>query len=519
MLKILIFTGKQSYPIIEKVIQSVKTHIIEIEEAPISVSAFLTESLVETILNTKSKFNYDLVLLPGFVQWDSTTLEEKFSVRIRKGPEFASDLPPLLKNIEKVDLSCTIPANKLFEHSGETLYNQIVQEQYEIAKENLGPHTFYINREKSDLIIGRNLPPPIIAEIVNCTSKSDKSIIKKATHYIKSGANIIDIGCVSNKPNPLRVKEIIQILRNNFNILLGIDSMDPSEILAAVDMNIDMILSFDIGNYKDFIDIPKDIPIVILPTNIREGIFPSNPEIRVEKLLILTNILKNHGFTKLIADPLLETPISPGICNSLETYFLYKKLPPKNQLPLFFGVSNVVELMDIDSIGINGLLASIAVELDMGVLFTVEHSSKLFGGVRELKDSIKLNYLAKNKKTPPINQGLSLFKAKGKTSQKIPQINEDNAILVNTLNQDYIPDDKGYFRVFVNQFVRKIYVLFYSIQDNLLHIFIGNNSEAISKEIIKQNITSDIYHLNYLGRELSKAEMSLLLGKPYIQDE
>ncbi|GAG94560.1 unnamed protein product, partial [marine sediment metagenome] len=179
-IKILIITGKQSYPIIKKVIKSVKTHTIEIEEAPISVSAFLNESLTEAILKAKSIFTYDLVLLPGFVQWDSTALEEKFSVRIRKGPEFASDLPPLLKNLEKVDLSNTVPANKLFERLGEALYNQIVQEQYETAKENLGPHTFYINEEKSDLIIGRNLPTPIIAEIVNCTSKSDKSILEKA---------------------------------------------------------------------------------------------------------------------------------------------------------------------------------------------------------------------------------------------------------------------------------------------------------------------------------------------------
>ncbi|MHA2183246.1 MAG: dihydropteroate synthase, partial [Promethearchaeota archaeon] len=296
----------------------------------------------------------------------------------------------------------------LFERSGEEIYNQIVQEQYEIAKENLGTLTFYVNEKKSDLIIGRNLPPPIIAEIVNCTNKSDKSIIKKAKHYIDSGADIIDIGCVSNKPNPLRVKEIILLLRSNFNILLSIDSMDPSEILAAVDVNIDMILSLDIGNYKDFINIPKDIPIVILPTNIKKGDFPKNPRIRIENLQVLTKKLRNCGFTKLIADPLLETPISPGICNSLETYFLYKNLPPNEQLPLFFGISNVVELMDIDSIGINGLLSSIAVELDIGVVFTVEHSPKLFGGVGELKDSIRLNYLAKNKKTPPINQGLSL---------------------------------------------------------------------------------------------------------------
>ncbi|MHA2183245.1 MAG: DUF4346 domain-containing protein [Promethearchaeota archaeon] len=82
-----------------------------------------------------------------------------------------------------------------------------------------------------------------------------------------------------------------------------------------------------------------------------------------------------------------------------------------------------------------------------------------------------------------------------------------------------MPDDRGYFRIYLNQLLRKIYVLFYSIQDKLLQIFIGDNAEAISKEIIKQNLTDDIFHLSYLGRELKKAEMSLLLGKPYIQDE
>ena len=37
--------------------------------------------------------------------------------------------------------------------------------------------------------------------------------------------------------------------------------MDSSEILAAVDQHIDMILSLDIGNYKNFLTIPKNIPI------------------------------------------------------------------------------------------------------------------------------------------------------------------------------------------------------------------------------------------------------------------
>jgi dihydropteroate synthase-like protein len=225
---------------------------------------------------------------------------------------------------------------------------------------------------------------------VNCTEKTNENILKKVKHYVNSGAEIIDIGCVSNKPNPERIKEIMKLIRSNFDILISIDSMDSKEINAAVEEEIDLILSLDLGNYKEFLNLPKTIPIVILPTNVKEAYFPKDAETRVKNLFKLTSELQNNGFKKLIADPLLETPISPGICNSLEAYFLYKKKISEEkyrnfELPLFFGISNVVELMDIDSVGINGILASIAIELDIGILFTVEHSTKLMGGVRDLK--------------------------------------------------------------------------------------------------------------------------------------
>ena len=220
----------------------------------------------------------------------------------------------------------------------------------------------------------------------------------------------------------------------------------------------------------------------------------------------------------------METPISPGICNSLESYFLYKRKVNDNkykdfELPLFFGISNVVELIDIDSVGINGLLASIAIELDMGILFTVEHSAKLMGGVRELKESVKLNYIAKHKMTPPINQGIQVFKAKAKKNQDMPSVKVDNAFIVNKMIPDYIPDENGYFRIYVNHYARKIYVLFFSNDDLILQTFIGDNAEALSKKIIQSKLTQDTYHLNYLGRELKKAEIHLILGKPYIQDD
>jgi len=376
-----------------------------------------------------------LILLPGFIQWDTTKLEKLNSIPIRKGPEFASDLPTILKRIEVIKLSNSTPANKILELSSEQEYEEILKEQLEIARGNIDSNTFFLNKDISNLMISPNLPPPIIAEIVNCPEKNDQAILRKVKHYIESGAGIIDIGCVANKPYPGRVKEIVNLIRNKFNVLISVDSMEKSEILAAVDEGIDMILSLDLGNYKDFLSIPRDIPIVLLPTNIKSAYFPKEPDVRVKNLFKLTQELRQEGFKKLIADPLLETPIIPGICNSLEAYFLYKKQVLKEEnkeleLPLFFGISNVVELMDIDSVGINGLLASIAIELDVGILFTVEHSTKLMGGVAELKESVKLSYISKFKKTPPINHGINVFKAKGKKNQGLPEIDTLNAIII-----------------------------------------------------------------------------------------
>ncbi len=458
------------------------------------------------------------------MQWDTTKLEELYSIAIRKGPEFASDLPMVLKRIDTLKLSNSTPANKMLEISSEKEYKEILKEQIEIARDNIDSNTFFVNKNTSNLMIGPNIPPPIIAEVVNCPEKNNQAILRKVKHYIESGADVIDIGCVANKPNPDRVKEIVNLIRNKFDVLISVDSMEKSEILAAVDEGIDMILSLDLGNYKDFLSIPRDIPLVILPTNIKSAYFPKEPEVRVKNLFKLTQELRQEGFKKLIADPLLETPIIPGICNSLEAYFLYKKQVLKEEyknleIPLFFGISNVVELMDIDSVGVNGLLASIAIELDMGILFTVEHSAKLMGGVRELKESVKLNYASKYKKTPPINQGISVFKAKGKTSQILPEIDTSNAIAIKESVFDYVPDKNGYFKFYVNYYAKEIYVLFFSNDNNLLKTLIGNNAETLSKKVLELELTNNLTHINYIGRELAKAEFCLFLEKPYIQDE
>ncbi|GAH11485.1 unnamed protein product, partial [marine sediment metagenome] len=127
----------------------------------------------------------------------------------------------------------------MLEISSEKEYKEILKEQIEIARDNIDFNTFFLNESTSNLMIGPNIPPPIIAEIVNCPEKNNQAILRKVKHYIESGADIIDIGCVANKPYPDRVKEIVNLIRNKFNVLISVDSMEKSEILAAVDEGID----------------------------------------------------------------------------------------------------------------------------------------------------------------------------------------------------------------------------------------------------------------------------------------
>jgi len=78
-INILIVTGLKSYSTIEKIIKPIKDHKITLEKASVSISAFISEELTENILKKNPLSEYDLVLLPGFVQWDTTKLEKKFS--------------------------------------------------------------------------------------------------------------------------------------------------------------------------------------------------------------------------------------------------------------------------------------------------------------------------------------------------------------------------------------------------------------------------------------------------------
>lgn len=81
-----------------------------------------------------------------------------------------------------------------------------------------------------------------------------------------------------------------------------------------------------------------------------------------------------------------------------------------------------------------------------------------------------------------------------------------------------VPDPAGYFVVFVDR-QRKLLSLEHYRNDGVLDAVIeGQTAAELYTPAIEQAFMSRLDHAAYLGRELARAEHSLLVGEPYVQD-
>ena len=118
------------------------------------------------------------------------------------------------------------------------------------------------------------------------------------------------------------------------------------------------------------------MPIVVIPTNQRRGIFPQEPAARVRLLERLIKKAKRLGFSKIIGDLILEPT------NVLASFVAFREFSRRNpDVPLLIGIANVVELFDADSVGLNALLARLSAEVDVSVLLVTEKTPKTRGSL------------------------------------------------------------------------------------------------------------------------------------------
>ncbi|MFY9638770.1 MAG: dihydropteroate synthase-like protein, partial [Methanobacterium sp.] len=134
-MKVLIVTAKLASSLVK--MESTKSeHDVHVHVVNTPIAAFLTpkrivEELEKYDINRRTqedsdvKFNdfdkkfdlksFEIIITPGLIRKDVSYVKQKTGIETYKGPKDAADLAIVLEMIEKLDLSPTMPADKLIE--------------------------------------------------------------------------------------------------------------------------------------------------------------------------------------------------------------------------------------------------------------------------------------------------------------------------------------------------------------------------------------------------------------------
>ena len=299
---------------------------------------------------------------------------------------------------------------------------------------------------------------------------------------------------------------------------MSIDSLDPAEIREAVHAGADLVLSADAGNIEAIAPYVSNVAVVVIPTNQRQGYFPKKAEERVQFLEEIIQQAKKLGVTRCIADLILEPS------DVLESFIAFRQFADRNpNVPLFVGVSNVTELMDADSVGVNALLARLSSEVGASILLATEKSDKAKGTVGEEVAAAKMMFLAKKRCSVPKDLGVDLLLLKDKRNREelYDKAFEKNVQVIAAEKPDLTElDAMGSFTIMVDRINEYVVALHYSHakMEKPDKIIKGKTADAVYSKIIELGLVSREDHVAYLGSELAKAEIALRTGKEYIQD-
>jgi dihydropteroate synthase-like protein len=369
------------------------------------------------------------------------------------------------------------------------------------------------------LAVGRDFPMRVLAEIVDAALMPTGEIQRLAKHFVEMGADLIDVGMVSGESRPLDAKRAIEAVKGVVHVPVSIDTLDPDEIMEAVAAGADLILSVDAGNVEHVAPFASDVAAVVIPTNQQEGVFPTEAGDRIRFLEEILEKARQLGMRRLMADLILEPS------NVLDSLVAFRDFGARHpDVPLFMGVSNVTELFDADSVGINALLARLSSEVNASMLLATEKSSKAQGTIREEAVAAKMMFLAKKRGSVPKDLGIDLLvlKDKRKHEEAYDELLEADTqvIMANEAVAPETVDPQGVFRITVDRELETIMAFHFATAetDKPTIIIKGKTAEAVYAQIMEMGLVTRLDHAAYLGRELAKAEIALRVGKDYVQD-
>jgi len=516
-MKVLLVTGQLATETVTTYANqsSIETEVVALKTA---VAAFLTpQTIIEGLKDKKNLTSFNLILTPGLLRGDTATITTALRVPAYKGPKYAADLSVVLDMLCEVNLSTTTPADEL-------LKQQLTAKALAEIEKVENQRTTLLQKPGNMLVggvaVGRDFPLRVLAEIVDAALMDKETVQQTARRFALAGADFIDVGMAAGESQPQKAAQLIHWVREVTNLPLSIDSLDPEEIKAAVKAGVQLVLSADAGNIQAIAPCIKDIPVVVIPTNQNIGYMPKSASERVEFLEEIITKAQSLGVNNVLADLILDPQ------EILNSFLAFKEFAQRNPaVPLFVGISNVTELFDADSVGLNAVLTRISAEIGGGILLATEKSNKAKGTVAEEVVATKMMFLAKKRNSVPKDFGIDLLILKDKRAHEEPynrnlEATTQSVIIAPEKVEPATLDPMGAFRIFIDHTDHLIVAIRYSVNNSPepLNVIKGKTAQAVYTKILEMGLVSKLDHSAYLGNELTKAEIALKTDKNYLQD-
>lgn len=351
-------------------------------------------------------------------------------------------------------------------------------------------------RRKADL---SRYSVEILAEINHATRMPLFEIVREAKALVASGANVIDVGGIPGESSP-RITEIVTTLRSE-GLRVSIDSFDRQEVEQAVNAGAELILSCNHSN----IDWVSQLGVEVVA-------IPDVPQ----DLASLDRLIErlHEGDTAFRVDPIIE-PIGMGFTASLQRYLRVREAYPN--VPMMMGIGNITELTEVDSAGVNMILAAVCEELGIQSVLTTQVINWCRSSVAEFDAARRLMHHAVATRTIPKHLGSALVmlrdaRLKPKSAESLQQfaaaLTDPNFRIYAEAGELHLMNRYGHWHG------RDVFRLFEQATS-------GNAATSIHSNALapRLDLSMDASHAFYLGYELARAEIALHLGKQYTQDE
>jgi dihydropteroate synthase len=439
--RILFVTGKLAEPSLRRVLAELAPRVgfePDVAVLPITVAALLTTEWVGRRLQVPPAT--ERVILPGYCRGELSAVAAPGHVRVERGPKDLRDLPEFFGD-----------------RSGRPA--------------NYGGHDI-----------------EIIAEINHAPSLPIDEILKVARRYRDSGADVIDIGCDPDG-NWRGIGDVVRILRAE-GARVSVDSFNGEEVEAALSAGAELVLSVNSTNRQQARRWHEQFGAEVVA-------IPDTPSDLDSLDATVAELMASE--VRFRIDPIIE-PIGFGFAASLGRFLEARRRFP--DVEIMMGVGNLTELTDVDSAGVNVMLAGFCQELGIRSVLTTEVINWCRSAVRELDLARRLVYHAVRERVLPKHLEPDLI------AFRDPRLYEVGAEGLAQLARDIT--DRNY-RLFVER--GEIHVI---NGDMYLR---GTDPFDLFEEMQRRDAKLDASHAFYLGYEMAKAVTALTLGKNYTQDQ